>query len=182
MNHKEWIDHATSLERDEPMSRAEAVAMWSWVADPAHCGRMYSNTRGVYRFRVSEGTRVDMHARLKSTKELELFKDKGKRGASSTDVQAMAGKLMGSHSSIGAGALDVDQLGQNLDTVEEDEPNRTGEHSNSGHHGSDKPDKEGSETDPLSTEKKKPGGTRTKASTRRSSTQPRWCIGVKNAQ
>ena len=73
MNEQQYINHATSMERDQPISHGEARKNWAtWAADPAASGLMWCSEGGVLKFRVVQGTNVDKISQLSLEKVIAL--------------------------------------------------------------------------------------------------------------
>jgi hypothetical protein len=117
MNEAKFIEHSQSAEAVERMTAVQAKAAWDkWAADPAATGMFFTGSRqeSNLKFRIPLGTRVDFNTTVSLSKRLELVRDKGMKNATSDNVKDMSSKLIGGHSSIGGGALDLHSLASKL--------------------------------------------------------------------
>ena len=110
MSEARYLSYATSNEPEEgPISLTEAKARWTaWAADPKSYGLI---TKGnpkdsSFRIRVVTGHDMDVHAKFARIKDISITTDKPIKNASQEDVEALASRLRGGHSSIAGGALD----------------------------------------------------------------------------
>ena len=88
LNEQQYIQFATAMERDHPISHAEARKNWAtWSADPKASGLMHQTDDGVLKFRIIQGTDVDNVSQLKLAKSIELL-GKSKKNANLEDVEA----------------------------------------------------------------------------------------------